>query len=118
MALRVKLDESKALDLGERGLRVSQGAALALASATLFGASTPFAKRLVGEMPPVFLAGLLYLGSGAGLGLFRLVRHESGSLSRREMPWLGGAILFGGVLAPVLLMFGLRSTHAQPRRCC
>jgi len=94
-------------------VKISRGATLALASATLFGASTPFAKRLVGELPPVFLAGLLYLGSGAGLSLFRLVRHgERGSLSRREMPWLAGAILFGGVLAPVLLMAGLRSTTA------
>ena len=94
-------------------MKVSRGAALALASATLFGASTPFAKRLVGELSPIFLAGLLYLGSGAGLGLYRLARRgERGSLSRREMPWLAGAILFGGVLAPVLLMAGLRSTPA------
>jgi drug/metabolite transporter (DMT)-like permease len=92
---------------------VSRGAALALLSAALFGAGTPFAKRLVGEVPPVLLAGLLYAGSGAGLGLFRLLRRgERSSLSRREMPWLAGAILFGGVLAPVLLMIGLRSTPA------
>ena len=37
---------------------------------------------------------------------------EEGALSRREIPWLGGAILFGGVLAPVLLLTGLRSTPA------
>jgi drug/metabolite transporter (DMT)-like permease len=79
----------------------------------LFGASTPFAKRLVGEMPAVLLAGLLYLGSGSGLGSFRLIRRgERGTLSRREIPWLAGAILFGGVFAPVFLMVGLRSTQA------
>jgi drug/metabolite transporter (DMT)-like permease len=94
-------------------LKVSRGAALALASAALFGASTPFAKRLVGEMPPILLAGILYLGSGSGLGLFRLLNQgQRGSISRREMPWLAGAILFGGVLAPILLMVGLRSTPA------
>ena len=41
----------------------------ALLAAALFGASTPFAKLLVGNMPPVLLAGLLYLGSGLGLTL-------------------------------------------------
>jgi drug/metabolite transporter (DMT)-like permease len=94
-------------------VRISRGAGLALASATLFGASTPLAKRLAGEVHPVLLAGLLYLGSGAGLGLFRLLRHGEGqTLARREMPWLAGAVLFGGVVAPVLLMAGLRSTPA------
>ena len=38
----------------------------ALLAAALFGASTPFAKLLVGEMSPWLLAGLLYLGSGLG----------------------------------------------------
>jgi drug/metabolite transporter (DMT)-like permease len=94
-------------------LKISRGAGLALASAALFGASTPFAKRLVGDIPPVLLAGLLYAGSGVGLRAFRVVRPaEGGSLSRREVPWLAGAILFGGVLGPVLLMTGLRTTPA------
>ena len=98
---------------GGRRVKVSRGATLALASAALFGASTPFAKRLVGEMPPILLAGILYLGSGSGLGLFRLLNHgQRGSISRREMPWLAGAVLFGGVLGPILLMLGLRSTPA------
>lgn len=38
----------------------------ALAAAALFGASTPLAKLLVGAVPPVLLAGVLYLGSGIG----------------------------------------------------
>ena len=43
------------------------GAALALASAILFGASTPIAKLLLGDgVSPWLLAGLLYLGSGIG----------------------------------------------------
>ena len=46
----------------------------ALLAAALFGASTPFAKLLVGEMSPWLLAGLLYLGSGLGLAVAPLVR--------------------------------------------
>jgi drug/metabolite transporter (DMT)-like permease len=85
----------------------------ALAAAALFGASTPFAKLLTGDMPPVLLAGLLYLGSGIGLTLVRLIRDgglKTPGLPGNEWPWLLGAIFFGGVIGPVLLMFGLMST--------
>ncbi|TMI05193.1 MAG: EamA family transporter, partial [Betaproteobacteria bacterium] len=48
--------------------------AYALISAALFGASTPLAKMLLGEVPPLALAGLLYLGSGLGLLAWIAVR--------------------------------------------
>ena len=88
----------------------------ALSAAALFGASTPFAKLLVGNMPPVLLAGLLYLGSGLGLTLIRLVRDrgwQASGLTRAEWPWLLGAIFFGGVAGPVALMFGLMTTSGS-----
>ena len=87
----------------------------ALAAALLFGASTPLAKALLGAAPPVLLAGLLYAGSGLGLSLVRLVRARgftSLPLTGPEWPWLLGAILAGGVLGPVLLMYGLVHTSA------
>ncbi|HKW83677.1 MAG TPA: DMT family transporter [Burkholderiaceae bacterium] len=94
----------------------------ALAAALLFGASTPLAKLLVGNMPPLLLAGLLYLGSGLGLSVLLAARRlharpdetHDGSMRipRKEMPWLLGAILFGGVLGPALLMAGLTQTSA------
>ena len=82
----------------------------ALLAAALFGASTPFAKLLVGEMSPWLLAGLLYLGSGLGLAVARLIRDRGwtpSGLADGEWPWLLGAIFFGGVLGPLALMFGL-----------
>jgi len=92
----------------------------ALASALLFGASTPFAKLLVGDVSPLLLAGLLYLGSGLGLCLLLGFRHlwqrrknEAGEplrIPREELPWLLGAIVFGGGLGPALLMLGLTQT--------
>lgn len=88
----------------------------ALLAAALFGASTPFAKLLVGDMSPVLLAGLLYLGSGIGLTLIRLVRDrgwQPSGLSRAEWPWLLGAIFFGGVAGPVALMAGLVTTSGS-----
>lgn len=99
-----------------------RAAAPALAAALLFGASTPLAKMLVGSVTPLLLAGLLYLGSGLGLGLLlairRLARNALGEAShtqaipRHELPWLLGAILAGGVAGPALLMAGLVATDA------
>jgi drug/metabolite transporter (DMT)-like permease len=98
-----------------------QGVACALLAAALFGASTPFAKAMVGQVAPVALAGILYFGSGLGLLALYLLRglvrrngnSEVAGLTRSDWPWLGGAILAGGVAGPVLLMIGLTRTPAS-----
>ncbi len=87
----------------------------ALGAAVLFGASTPIAKELAEQVSPVLLAGLLYLGSGLGLWVIRIVRDRGFAapmLPAHEWPWLISAILAGGVLGPVLLMYGLSRTSA------
>ncbi len=94
--------------------------ALALLAAGFFGASAPLAKVMLGQVDPVMLAGLLYLGSGGGLlagwVLSRLFPRQRESteagLSRRDLPWLAGATIAGGVAAPILLLISLRSTPA------
>lgn len=96
------------------------GVIYALLAALLFGASTPFAKTLVGQMPPVTLAGVLYLGSGIGLlacyGVRALVRRKAQDqpirLTRADLPWFAGAVAAGGVAGPLLLMLGLLSVSA------
>src|SRR5205823_4240429 len=93
-----------------------RGVTYALLAAALFGVTTPLAKGLLGEVHPIVLAGLLYAGSGAGLaivhGLRVTVIHAEPVAwpSRQEWSWLAAAICFGGVLGPVLLMFGLATT--------
>jgi drug/metabolite transporter (DMT)-like permease len=87
--------------------------AYALASAALFGASTPLAKLLVGETAPLVLAGLLYLGSGAGLLAGFLVRGPAQLPAKGDLPWLAGAIVAGGVAGPALLMYGLTRTDGS-----
>lgn len=90
------------------------GVLAALGSALLFGASTPFAKLLLGSVSPWLMAGVLYLGSGLGLALVRAARGSSGARLRRgELPWLAGAILFGGMIGPILLMWGLSNMPAS-----
>jgi drug/metabolite transporter (DMT)-like permease len=88
----------------------------ALFAALLFGASTPFAKLLAGDVSPILLAGLLYLGSGLGLWTIRLLRDRGVAVARlpvHEWPWFLGAIATGGVIGPVMLMYGLRETSAS-----
>ena len=97
-----------------------KGVLYALLAALLFGASTPLAKSLLPQMTPLMLAGLLYLGSGVGLAVYSFLRSRrsdtagrEAALTRKDAPWLAGAILAGGVIAPVLLMWGLAATPAS-----
>lgn len=94
------------------------GVGTALLAAVLFGASTPFAKGMLATESPQVLAGLLYLGSGVGLGSLWLWRRQpaakaEAALSRGDLPWLLGAICFGGLLGPLLLLVGLSHTPAS-----
>jgi drug/metabolite transporter (DMT)-like permease len=92
---------------------------LALASAVLFGLSAPLAKLMIGTIDPWLLAGTLYLGAGLGLGIVHLLRSRLGlekneaRLNRSDLPWLAGVVLAGGILGPLLLMFGLSMTTAS-----
>src|SRR5204862_8098901 len=94
-----------------------RGVFFALVAATLFGISAPFSKLLLHDAKPQLFAGLLYLGSGSGLALLWLARRTRGrstnSLTRRDLPWLAGAILCGGVLAPLCLITGIALTPAS-----
>jgi drug/metabolite transporter (DMT)-like permease len=95
------------------------GIGFAVVAALLFGASAPFAKLLLTNASPQLLAGLLYAGSGIGLGLVwlrgrgRAEAARETQLTRRDLPWLAGAIFFGGALGPLLLMIGLTQTPAS-----
>jgi drug/metabolite transporter (DMT)-like permease len=91
----------------------------AILAAALFGASTPLAKILLGQMEPLLLAGLLYLGSGVGLSAWLLLRRLFSNKGLREaglrfsdIPWLASAIFSGGIVGPILLLIGLRLTPA------
>jgi len=92
----------------------------ALASAALFGFSTPAAKVLLDSIHPAVLAGLLYCGAGIGVAVLRLIRREASAnqgryeaaLTRHDAPWLAAAIFCGGIVGPILMLFGLSRTEA------
>lgn len=95
--------------------RLRQPGVLAgLGAALLFGAGTPLAKLLLQTVDPWLLAGLLYLGSGLGLSVYRwLVRSAPVRMEKSEIAWFAGAIAAGGIAGPVLLMFGLSGMPAS-----
>jgi drug/metabolite transporter (DMT)-like permease len=96
--------------------RPPKGAASVLFSAVLFGTGVPLAKPLLGATSPVLLAGLLYSGAALGLSLagpWLTAPHRESPLTRAHLPWLAASLLTGGVLGPVLLMAGLRTTPAS-----
>jgi len=97
---------------------MNSGILYGIASAMLFGASTPLAKTLIGSIPPLWLAALLYLGAGLGLLMvlgarWAFVTDALVALpTARDWTWIGAAIGLGGVVGPIALMYGLTLTTA------
>lgn len=92
--------------------QVRAGAARCSIAAVLFGASTPFAAQLAGETSAPLLAGLLY--AGAALAVVPSVVRGDTAWSDLRASWrpLAGAVVFGGLLGPLLLVIGLSHTTA------
>ncbi|HYS06762.1 MAG TPA: DMT family transporter [Candidatus Dormibacteraeota bacterium] len=97
----------------------ARGAAMALGSAILWGASTPFSKILLRRTGPLILAALLYLGAGLALVVVLALRRRSPSdgaaeaaLRASDLPLLAAATFCGAILGPSLMMFGLLRVSA------
>src|SRR5260370_35364797 len=73
--------------------------------------STPAAKVLLGDLSPLMLSALLYLGAAAALRAYPLNSREA-PLTSGDLPLIGAITLFGGVLGPILMLFGLRHLSA------
>ena len=90
-----------------------RGATYGLAAAALFGASAPISKLLLPRTGPLLLSALLYLGAGIGLSAFRVFfgrrpqERREAAIRRDDIPLLAGVTLFGGLLGPVLMLYGL-----------
>jgi drug/metabolite transporter (DMT)-like permease len=90
----------------------------ALLAALFFGASAPISKLLLGDVPPVLMAAFLYLGSGTGISLVKLYQRltsnqKEAGIKSPDVKWLAGAIISGGILAPIILMISLKNTPAS-----
>ena len=92
----------------------SRGAVLAaFGAALLFGAAAPLLKPLGERLPPLLLAGLLYAGAALAVAPAAWRRARGAALDARNARRLAGAVLAGGVLAPVLMLLALRVASAS-----
>ena len=80
-------------------------------AAVLFGAATPATKLVVDHVGAVALAGLLYLGAAVAVAPFAL-REQRPTASVRQRTRLLIAVVFGGCIAPILLVVALDRTPA------
>ena len=90
----------------------------ALLAALFFGASAPISKLLLGDVPPVLMAAFLYLGSGIGISFVKLTQRllsnqKEAGIKSPDVKWLAGAIISGGITAPIILMISLKNTPAS-----
>jgi drug/metabolite transporter (DMT)-like permease len=102
------------------GSEARVGAVCGLVAAALFGASAPLAKRLLPDVAPIMLAGLLYGGAGLALSLVGAARRRGGApnaarareagLRAGDVGLLGGIVALGGVVGPILMLLGLGRT--------
>lgn len=96
--------------------KLRHATAFAFLAAALYALNMPFSRLLLGSVEPLFMAAFLYLGAGLGmLGLWYFstakTKRAIAPITRDEKPYILGMVLLD-ILAPTLLMFGLRSTLA------
>lgn len=96
---------------------VNKGIIFAIIAAICYGISSPFSKLLLDYISPMFMAGFLYLGAGLCMGIFyiiNLIKHAKITLNfkKHDLIYIILMILLD-VIAPILLMEGLRLTSAS-----
>ena len=89
----------------------------AILAAALYALSTPISKMMLASVPPTMVAVFLYLGAGIGMGGMMMVRKQvktaakEEKLTRSDIPYAVAMVLLD-IIAPILMMFGLKSTSA------
>jgi hypothetical protein len=89
-----------------------RGGVLALLAAGLFGASTPFVQRLGAGVGDFVAAALLYAGAAFAGSLLRRDVDAEARVRRGDLPRLAWMTVFGAVVGPVALVWGLQRTSA------
>ena len=87
-----------------------RGGLLALLAAALFGVSTPLVQKLGQGLGPFTTAALLYAGAGLAGALLRQKAEKEARVLRSDLPRLLAVALFGPVIGPVALAWGLQRT--------
>lgn len=99
----------------ERKERIAIG--LAILAAVFYAINIPCSKALLANTPPTMMAAFLYIGAGIGMGVMMLARRESRfrgreeSLTRKDLPYTVAMVVLD-IIAPILMMFGLKTAIA------
>lgn len=86
----------------------------AILAAVLYAINIPLSKVLLTQVAPTMMAAFLYLGAGGGLFLYGTLsgeKEKGAPLTKAELPYTLGMIVLD-IIAPILLMLGLESTHS------
>ena len=89
----------------------------AIAAAALYAINVPFSKILLGYIEPTMMASLLYLGAGLGMLAYNMISKSTGKavttepLTKTELPYTIAMVVLD-IIAPILLMFGIRFSYA------
>ena len=82
----------------------------ALSAAVFYALNVPLSKILLRNIEPSFMAGLLYLGAGAGMMILSLLKlnieGNTEPFTRYDMPFIVGMIVLD-IAAPIFLMTGI-----------
>ena len=85
----------------------------AVVAAILYSINIPLSKLLLNKIEPTFLASLLYLGAGIGVGIVSLFRKKKYNtiekINKKDMPYVIGMVVLD-ILAPIFLMIGLKNS--------
>jgi drug/metabolite transporter (DMT)-like permease len=98
-------------------MKINKYIFFAILAAVLYALSTPISKLLLNYLPPTFIASLLYLGAGIGMGVIALIRRKVRqtnykTFTKKELPAIFGMIILD-IVAPILLMIGLNTSQPQ-----
>ena len=89
----------------------------AIVAAALYAVNVPFSKMLLGHVEPTMMAAFLYLGAGLGMFVYSIIAKATQktvpteSLTKKELPYTIAMVVLD-IIAPILLMFGISSSHA------
>lgn len=87
-----------------------RGGMLAVLAATLFGISTPLVQRAGAGVGPFMTAALLYAGAALLGAVMRQPVEREAQLRRADLGRISLMALFGAVIGPVALAWGLQHT--------
>lgn len=89
----------------------------AIVAAALYAINVPFSKILLEYVEPTMMAAFLYLGAGLGMLVYSVVTKATGKevptepLTKKELPYTIAMVVLD-IIAPILLMFGIKSSNA------